>query len=265
MTTDANASRAPRVVSGATPSQPGWRTPTVDVLGASQSAWLSPPGFSLWQLVGALGEDARLHWSYAHGDEVVWVRRGHLRVDGDECGPGETLVVESGVPLEAVAGEATEVVHFGPTDPAPPTGGHYGPAATSGHGAHIVASGGLAALVVGPRDTRFLADSRCATCRPTLLLVRGEEAWESTAHSHSEDELVHVLDGTLRLGAYRAEEGDTIAMPADLRYRLRSDGAFAFLNYRRDVAFQTVDRHAEPVLETSDGNGFLLVSTPRRV
>jgi hypothetical protein len=237
----------------------------VEVIGDALSTRLSPPSFSLWQVAGTLGDGTRLLWFERHGDEVVWVRRGRLRVGGVDCATGETLVIESGYAIEAVATEPTELVHFGPTNPVPPTHGHYGAAATIGRGAHVVGAGGIAALVNGPRDTRFLADSRCPTCRPTLLLVRGNEAWESTSHSHSEDELVHVLAGTLRLGAYSAEAGDTIAMPADVRYRLRSDGAFAFLNYRRDVSFQTVDRRGEPVLETSDGNGFVTVSTPTRI
>jgi len=90
------------------------------------------------------------------------------------------------------------------------------------------------------------------------------ERYESAPHSHSQDELIHLLDGEIVLGSYRLGPGDTLAVAADRRYRFNSgDAGFGFLNYRRGPSVQTIDPAAPPRVEGGAANGFELVNDLR--
>jgi quercetin dioxygenase-like cupin family protein len=248
------------VVSGDAPRAAGWGAPTASLVGDAVSAPGSPDGFPLWLVCGELGPGASLRWDDAHGDEILFVERGELRVDERVCPEGGAVILEAGVPAQVTTDGGAEVRHFGPVDPTPPTAGHFGPA---GHGTvvHIVGPGGTWSQIGEGRDTRFFADSTCPTCRPTLLYTARdmgpEGTYESPAHSHSQDELIHVLHGELQLGAMTAHPGDTLAIAGDVRYKFRSPGPFGFINYRRDVSLMTTDRSEPPILEGGEGHGFV--------
>jgi quercetin dioxygenase-like cupin family protein len=251
---ETTSSRGPRIVRGEGPFDDGWIAPTAAVHGRAVSRLLSPQDFSLWLVRGHLPAGASLSWDGPHGDEVLYVQDGELEVGGRRCPTGGAVVIEAGVPTRITATSDADVLHFGPTDPAPPNDGHYGPS-LPGRVVHVVGPGGTWSQVDEYRDTRFFADSTCETCRVTLLHTGRATAYESAAHSHSQDELIHVLHGELQLGAHRVGPGDTLAIAKDVRYRFRSDG-FAFLNYRRDVSHQTLDRAKPPVLEGGEVHGF---------
>jgi quercetin dioxygenase-like cupin family protein len=248
--------KGPQIISGDQSEQPGWGAPSVALDGDGTSVRLSPEGFSLWLYRGTLAPGASLSWQSPHGDEIVYVTRGEVEVEGRRCVTGGAVVVEAdaAATLRAVDGDAA-VLHFGPADPMPPADGFYGPADTAAHGVHVVGPGGTWAQVEGVRDSRFFADSTCPTCRLTLLYTGRDAAYESAAHSHSQDELIHVMKGELQLGAYRVGPGDTLAIAKDVRYRFRSDG-FGFLNYRRDVSHQTIDRDKPAILEGGEFHDF---------
>jgi quercetin dioxygenase-like cupin family protein len=248
-------SRGPQITSGDQAQQPGWAAPTVVLDGEASSVVLSPEGFPLWLVRGTLEPGSSLRWPSAHGDEVLHVTEGEVEVNGRVCPTGGSVVVEAGVDTTLRATGRAGLLHFGPTDPTPPADGFYGPADPESHDVHVVGPGGTWAQVEGPRDSRFFADSTCPTCRLTLLYTGRDCAYESAAHSHSQDELIHVLKGELQLGAYRVGPGDTLAIAKDVRYRFRSDG-FGFLNYRRDVSHQTIDRDKPPILEGGEIHNF---------
>ena len=241
------STRGPQIVMGnAVIDAPGWAAPTVVLEGQATSGQCSVPDVALWLVRGTLDDGAALRWRPSHGDEVVYVLSGALEVDGRVCPAGGAMTVESGVEACAVARGATRVLHYGPVDPVPPTA--FGAPAADGHGVHIVGPGGTYAQVEGPRDTRYFADSTCPTCRATLLHTGRACTYESAAHSHSADEIIHVIAGEVQLGAYRLGVGDTLCIAKDVRYKFRSD-SFAFLNYRSDGSYQTVDRDKPPILE----------------
>jgi quercetin dioxygenase-like cupin family protein len=225
--------------------EPGWRAPGVTATGAVASSTRSPADFSLRLVAGELAPGAALAFDADHGDEVLYVLAGALDVDGRVAPAGGAVIVESGVAARAVATEATQVLHFGPTDAGEPRGTTV----------HVVGPGGTWAMVDDQRDTRFFADSTCATCSPTLLATGRATPYESPAHSHSQDEIIHVLRGELQLGAHRAGPGSTIAIGRDVRYRFRAE-SFAFLNYRRGASYQTLARDEPPVLEGGAPHGF---------
>jgi mannose-6-phosphate isomerase-like protein (cupin superfamily) len=227
---------------------PGEVEPT-DVYGTGVDARLvRPEGFPLWLVQARLAPEERITWGAAHGDEAVYLVSGDVELDGRRCPAGGAVIVEAGVGAELVAPAGAEVVHVGrrggPTD--------------GGRTVHVVGPGGTYARAGDGRDTRYFADSECPTCDVTLFTTGRSQHHESPAHSHSSDELLHVLDGEVVVGRRRLGPGSTIAIHADRRYAFRSEG-FRFLNYRPTLATMTVDRAAPPIAEGPTAHGFDLV------
>ena len=223
----------------------GHPSPTVEVAGGVRSRSVGPVGASLWLARVQLDDGASIRWNSSHGDEALYVVSGALEVDGLTCPADGAVIVEAAVTTTVTASGPTEVVHVGPADPTPPTDGVHGPAATEGRGVRVIGTGGVWSRAEDIRRTRFFADATSPTCRLWLLYTERLAAAETPGHSHSEDELIHVLKGTIRLGRREAGPGDSVWIAGDRRYQLRSDGPFAFLNYRRDASFMTIGRDDE--------------------
>jgi mannose-6-phosphate isomerase-like protein (cupin superfamily) len=161
-----------------------------------------------------------LSWGTDHGEEAVYVASGDA--------PWRAAIVEAGVPgTLAVNGDVIVLAH-------------RGGATSGGSTVHLVGDDGTWAKVEPGRATRYYADSECPTCDVTLFVTGRDGAHESAPHSHSADELIHVLDGSITLGAHVVGPGQTVAIAAGQRYGFRSDG-FRFLNYRPTVATMTRD------------------------
>jgi hypothetical protein len=224
-------------------------------IGGATTRLVSPPGFALWLVAGELEDGVSLQLPEVHGDEAVYVGAGALRVDGVTCPRGGAAVIEAGAAPEIVAVGPTRVVHVGPRDPLPAAFG-TGTAPPAGTEVHVVGPRGTYAAVEPGRDTHYYADSTCPTCSLTLLYTSRSVPYVSDTHSHSTDELIHVLWGELRLGSQVVRPGDTLAIDADRRYGFRSgpDG-FGFLNYRREASQQTIERGSPPRMEGGLVNG----------
>jgi quercetin dioxygenase-like cupin family protein len=209
------------------------------VEGGVRRCVVSPDGFSLWMLRAELDDGSTIEWPATHGDEALYVLDGALEVDGRVAPAKGAAIVESDVVTRARAVGLTRIVHMGPRDPAPPVDGLNGPAATEGHGVHIVGPRGTYANVTDTADSHYYADSTCPTCRITLLSVGRSFGYQSEPHSHSQDELIHVVAGGINLGRRRLGPGDTVAIAAGARYGFRGDDdGFVFVNYRRDASQQ---------------------------
>ena len=225
----------------------GYEAPR-SVTGVRTSRRLSPDGYSLWLVVADLDDGAELRWDADHGDDGVYVASGALEIDGRRCPPGGAVIVESGVAATARAAGPTRVVHCGARDAAPPAAGLYGPPAAGGHSVHVLGEGGW--FRSGDRErveARWYADSTCPTCRIALFrVVRPEGGIKDRSHTHTQDELIYVLDGSIVTGGAEHGPGSCVAIVAGTRYSLTSgpDG-FAILNYRRDVSVQGY-RDGEP-------------------
>lgn len=209
---------------------------------------MSPDPYSLWMTVSELDDGGTIEWDGEHGDDGVYVISGALDVDGAQCTEDGAVVVESGVACTARAVGVTTIVHCGARDAAPPSGGLYDAPNAEGHGVHVVGDRGWFAS--GNRErvaVRWFADSTCPTCRIALFHVwRSEGGVRDRSHTHTQDELIYVLDGSVIVGGFEHGPGTCLAIPALTRYSLTSgpDG-FAILNYRRDVSVQAY-RPGEP-------------------
>ena len=199
-----------------------------------------PDGFPLWL---TRGDVESFEWDADHGDEALYVVRGEVEIDGRVCPAGGAVIVEAGVPAR-LEGRA-HVVHMG-SHATPRAGGQI---------VHVIGPGGTWAKVEEGRETRYFADSECATCDLTLFLTGRAREHVSPLHSHSSDELIHVLDGSIAVGKRVAGPGATLAIAAGQRYGFKSDG-FTFLNYRPGPAVMTVDRDAPPIEEGGRAHGF---------
>lgn len=230
----------------------GYAAPSCTAAGPVRSRRVSPDGYPLWLVVAELHQGAEVTWTQPHGDEAVYVARGQLDVDGHgSCDRAGAVVVEEGAECRFRAVRPTRLVHVGPYDPVQPVDGLYGPPAREGHGVHVVGELGVHSAIDGPRESCFLADSTCPTCRITLLFTSRLGAYRAASHTHSQDELIHLLWGELQVGRERILPGTTLAIRAGHRYGFRStDAGYGFVNYRRDVSTYVTDPRSGPQLET---------------
>ncbi len=182
--------------------------------GVRTSRRLSPDGYPLWLVVADLDDGAELRWDAGHGDDGIYVASGELEVDGRRCPPGGAVIVESGVAATARAAGPTRVVHCGARDAAPPADGLYGPPAAGGHSVHVLGEGGW--FRSGDRErveARWYADSTCPTCRIALFrVVRPEGGVKDRSHTHTQDELIYVLDGSIVTGGAEHGPGSCVAI-----------------------------------------------------
>jgi quercetin dioxygenase-like cupin family protein len=229
-----------------------------DVTGVAWSKKLSPADYSLWLAVSELHDGAVLRWTEHHGDEAVCVLEGELVTDGRICPAGGAVIVESGVAAEARAVGRTVVAHYGPVDATPPADGAYGPPRPDGHQVHVVGDKGWFTAGDGVRyEAVWWADSTCPTCRISVFHIHNPGSDErELPHHHTQDEIIYVLDGELRMGAHCYPAGTAISIPGNLRYALRGDGRpLSFLNYRRDASVIHLADGSEPILESGKGFG----------
>jgi hypothetical protein len=219
--------------------------------GTIRSGIARPTAFDLWVVDAVLGPGSELHWGMDHGDEAVVVLAGAVEVLGESCPAGTAIVVEAGAPATLRSDGPATIVHFGrqqsARDTRPVAGVHIigpGPA----HGTDVARPGG--SMVAG-----YYVDSTCGTCDLTLLVTSGVGVIRGSSHSHSQNELIRVLDGELQFGPQVAGAGMTAAIPADRRYAFRASAPFTFLNYRAGPSIITKS-DGVPVRESAESLGW---------
>jgi quercetin dioxygenase-like cupin family protein len=246
--------------------------------GSEVEAWrLSPDSYPLWMHEVHLPAGARLSWPSEHGEEAVFVKTGQLRLlddaaddtgtaTGRRCPAGGVLVVEAGAVPAVDATEPAVLVAMGTAGGRLPSGGPVG-SVEPGTRTHLLGPRGIAEWARPPAKlTRYFTTSSCPGCRLMLMHSASTEPYGSQVHSHTADELIHVLTGSVRIGSTWVEPGDTLAIPADVRYRFESgDQGYGFINYRPDASYYvSVDgtRHleaggGEQFVYTGDGTDYV--------
>lgn len=236
--------------------------PFATVEGSVVARRVSPDAYSTWLVSAELADHSVLRWPAGHGDEAVYVVSGALDVDGLVCPADGCVVVESGVAATARAIGPTRVVHVGPYAVEPPGDGLYGPPDSTGHGVHVVGPGGWFAS--GSRErvvARWFADSTCPTCRVSFFHVaRADGLVKDLPHTHTQDEIIYILGGSVIIGRHEYGPGHVIAIPANIRYSLTTGArGMAFLNYRRDVSTQAYGAAKPAELEGGIARGGVAV------
>jgi hypothetical protein len=244
--------------------------------GGPIDAWrLSPPDYPLWMVEAHLAAGARLRWASPHGEEAIYVKEGELLlfdfgVDGDAdvppsggavgrpCPAGSALVLEARAnPLLDVT-RPSVIVWMATRDGVLPAGGPVGDPEQFGTRTHLVGPRGIAEWSRPPTKlTRYYTTSTCSGCRLMLMYSASEQQYGSAVHSHTADELIHVLKGAIRVGSRWAEPGDTLAVPANVRYRFETgDDGYGFINYRADASYY-VSIDGTRLLEAGGGEQFV--------
>jgi len=202
---------------------------------------LSPADFRLWLAVLELDDGGELHCG--PGAEALYLLEGEMAVDGRVCPVGGAVVVEPGVETRLEARGAVRAAHFGARP-----GGTAGP----GRGVHVVGPGGdwTSGRLEGVEAVWF-ADSTCPTCSIAFFLVSAVDAHRGPPHSHTQDEIIYLIDGSLRTGARHYGPGTALSIRGGTRYALDGPpGGHRFLNFRTDVSYQT-NAGEPPRLETA--------------
>ena len=232
-----------------------------EVPGLTSVRRLSPDDYELWLCVLEVDDGTTLRFPDTHGEEGLYVLAGELDVSGTPCRQRGAVIVESDVAVTVQARGPSRIVHVGSRDPSAPAGGSLGPPATAGHGVHVVGPRGWFTSGTGDRTlARWFADSTCPTCRIALFDVTSEETpGRSRAHTHSADEIIYVLEGTMRLGRRLLGPGTSLCIGGGTRYaQSAGPGGCTFLNYRRDSSEQRYYGPGEPehlLPETALGRG----------
>ena len=234
-----------------TPMTPSYSAPYCTAHGGSNSSLFHPEGYSLWKVTAELHAATELHWQTDHGDEALFVLTGELELDGKRCGPEGVVIVEAGAPATVRALDDAHLLHFGSIDVDPPSNGPLGPPASDGRSAFVIDSDEAVSRTAGA--TVFYADGSSRTSRIAVFIADGRHRHEPrtiVSHKHSEDEIIHMLDGEINVGRVNVSGGQAFAVPGDHRYGFRSHGPFRFINYRRDISTVVHGIDEEPELET---------------
>lgn len=234
--------------------------PHCRVDGAARVRAASPASASIWMQQAELEPGARLLFDPEHGDEALYVESGELAFEGRVCGAGGALVIEAGAAPAVEVRRAARVLHMGPSD------GRRAPRPESrapkpGPEVHVVGPRGVFETREPGRDVRFFADATCPRCSLWLLYTSRTTAYESPVHTHTQDELVHVLHGDIRVGSLAAGPGETIFVAANQPYQFRAGpGGFGFLNYRQAASLMTIRATGQRIVEAGAATGMTPVA-----
>lgn len=169
-------------------------------------------------------------------DQLAYVWHGAVTAGGRSLAAGSSLIVEHGASLELVGGaQASVVLAFSAAQaPTRPRAGGHVHLLPAERAPRSDALGGVAGL-----GGVMHADADCPSCELWLhenqfagraAPAQGDEAG---VHCHSEDEIIFVLDGDLRLGDRLYGPGTALAIAADAFYSFSPgpDG-LRFVNFR---------------------------------
>lgn len=185
-----------------------------------------------------LDAGATLHIGPMACDCVGYVWEGSIRAGDANLPHGSSLVVEHGAEMAFTAGDAGAVILTFARRQAPQlqrTGGHvhllpsnrvprYAPEPGAGG-----ASGGLHANALCPTCEVWLHENTM----PGMSDEAAGQMGGRGVHSHSEDEIIFVTSGTMRLGTKLHGPGTALAIAADTMYSFTPgpDG-LSFINFR---------------------------------
>ncbi len=178
-----------------------------------------------------LGPNASLRLDGSEADQVAFVWKGAARAGGTRLEEHASMIVEKDAAASLTASdEGATILLFSmngrPTHPRP--GGHV----------HLLPSEQVPrTLDMGGRGVAggaLHADAGCPTCEIWLHENQFYHAdYEVGIHSHTEDELIFVTAGSIRLGNRLYGTGTTLAVAANTKYGFKAGPqGLTFVNFR---------------------------------
>jgi hypothetical protein len=233
----------------------------VTVNGLAWCKQLSPDDYSLRIVLAQVDQGASISWAGEHGDEGIYLLSGALDLDGHHCPEGGAIIVESGVRATVGADAPSTFVHTARSASAPPTSGPLGAPEVEDHGCHVIGPNGWHQSGNGQDFTaRWFTDGSCPTCRISLFRVDHRHGFAGDFHSHSQDEIIYVMNGSVELGRREYGPGTAFCITANTRYRVAYPHGGDFLNYRADVSEHRTSDSNAPALETALAQGGRVVA-----
>lgn len=163
---------------------------------------------------------------------VVYVWHGAARVGERLLGSGSSMIVESGATLTIFGAQAAELIIFAASRPSK--------AAESGKHVHLLPRDAVPRMGnPGAVQGGMHADASLPTCSvwlhensfPAMLDTQYDP--EKGIHSHSEDEVIFVTSGQMRLGKKLFGSGTAIAIAAHSMYGFTpGPEGLSFINFR---------------------------------
>lgn len=167
-------------------------------------------------------------------DKLVYVWRGAVVAGGRALDAGSSLIVEHGSSASLTATEPATLLAFSSAQaPAQPLAGghvHLLPAERAPRTDSLGGSVGLGGVMHADSDAGsneiWLHENRFPP------MIERQDA-EAGIHSHSEDEIIFVLDGDIRLGERLYGPGTAVAIAADTLYSFTAGPqGLHFANFR---------------------------------
>jgi len=177
-----------------------------------------------------LGGGATLNVDGTPTDRLIYIWKGAVEAGGRNLAPRSTAIVEHGSSLRLTALEPdTSVLEFHRRQ--------RGNEHRAGGHVHLLPSDRVPRVdnAAGSRTGMALhADAQCPTCQVWLHENDfGEAGGEVAVHSHSEDEVIFVRAGSVRLGKRLHGPGTAIAIAANTKYGfMAGPEGLSILNFR---------------------------------
>lgn len=202
-------------------------------------------------LLHRLRPDARLRLEGTPSDCAAYVWRGSARVGAVELNPRSSVIAEYGAAVELTAGaEGADIVTFVLRE--------RRPAARAGGQVHLLPTERVPRLAnmdgLVEAGGGLHADAHCPTCE---LWLHENDFYvpdsHTPLHSHSEDEVIFILDGAMRLGAKLYGPGSAVAIHANTKYKFDAGPeGLSFVNFRGATPTYTPADGSAPL----DSTGF---------
>ena len=196
----------------------------------------------LW--IHRLQPGATLTWDGPAQDHLVYVWEGAVVFERQQLGVDEAFVVEHGARgVAQCADRPATVLHFHRRED------HPQPASRAGGHTHVLA-GARVMRGVEPKTSigrSLFADAACPTCEVWLHGNQLPPDLKVDRHYHTEDEIIVVTDGQIRLGRLGYGRGSVLAIDAETRYGFASgDEGLSFINFRPATPVYVIGDDSRP-------------------
>lgn len=209
---------------------------TPDKVSAASGAYLDGEKHPIHLHRTSLAPGERMNIARQAADCVVYVWQGTVMAGGAQLASGSSAIVEAGEALAITSVTDAAVLTFAAAQPARHgrSGGHVHllPADRVPKTAELSGSTGVGGGIH--------ADGQCATCEVWLhenhfapAPPMPPEQAAKGIHSHSEDEVIFITAGAIRLGQKLFPAGTAVAIAADTLYAIApGPEGMSFINFR---------------------------------
>ncbi len=179
---------------------------------------------------------------------AFYLWEGGASANGQSLAAGGAVITEHGGVAEIVADAAGATIAHFQRNPAFPEI----PAKAGGH-VHVVPSEGIFPCPVSASDAEYViwADSHCPTCDLWLHQTHmPRPTTQGGHHYHTEDEVLFLVGGGMRLGNRTLPPGTALAISANTIYGFGvPEGGTRFINFRCSESFVVRTKRMKPLHE----------------